>query len=105
MALVMGRNNAHLRNLQRFHIHLELSDALAEGRVFDQRLAVGAHLARRLAGELDPLLRLAEPGDPGAFMAEQKLCDIPAAVFLTDAPLHRYPSIVEKHLVQMMADV
>src|SRR5260370_41987117 len=101
----MRGDDAHLRDLQRFHIDLELSDALAEGRVFDQRLAVGAHLARRLAGELDPLLRLAEPGDPGAFMAEQKLFDIPPAVFLTDAQLHRYPYIVEKDLCQMIADV
>jgi hypothetical protein len=49
-------DDAHLRDLQRFHVGFELRDAVAERRVLDQRLAVGAHLARRLAGEFDPLL-------------------------------------------------
>src|ERR1700730_13465458 len=105
MAPVVRRDYAHLRDLQGFRIGFELRDAVAERRVLDQWLAVRAHLAGRLTGEFDPLLRFAQPCDPGALVAEQKLRDIPAVVFLTDAQLHRYPYIVEKDLVQMMAAV
>src|ERR1700730_8529935 len=105
MAPVVRRDYAHLRDLQGFRIGFELRDAVAERRVLDQWLAVRAHLARRLTGEFDPLLRFAEPRDSGALVAEQKLCDIPPEVLLTDAQRYRNPHIVEKHLVQMMASV
>ncbi len=64
-----------------------------------------AHLARHLLGRPHPLLRLAQPCDAGAFVAEQELRHVPAAVLLVDAVLHRHAHVVEEHLVQVMAVV
>ncbi len=55
--------------------------------------------------ERHALLRLAEPRDAGAFVAEQELRHVPAAVLLVDAILHRHAHVVEEHLVQVMAVV
>ncbi len=67
--------------------------------------AVLADLASHLLGRAHPLLRLAQPRDAGAFVAEQELRHVPAAVLLVDAVLHRDTHIVEEHLVQVMAVV
>jgi hypothetical protein len=58
---------------------------LPETGIFDQRLAIRAHLTRHLAREFDPFLRFTEPPDASALVAEQEFRNIPAAVLLANS--------------------
>ena len=76
-----------------------------ERRIGDQRLPVHVDLASHVDRGIDPLPRLAQPGDAGAFVAKQELRHVPAFVLLVNPHRDRHPDVVEEHFVQMVATI
>ena len=97
----LGRDHAKLRHLQRLELHLERGNLHAEAIILDQRLVAEPLERRDFLEPAQPRLRDADPGDPGALVAEQELGVIPALVLRADAVLNAH--VVEKHLVHFFA--
>ena len=102
LAGAIRARHAQAGDLQRHQVDLDFGDAIAEQRIFHQRLAAFLFLCRDVLQVLQLALRRADACNAGALMRQQEFGASPAAILFADEVLHRHFDVLEPDFIDLV---